>query len=369
MAPLHPFLKNGYYTVGSTIYSSKLKALMAATATNQWPQWTFNNDVFEKTPWTIEPSEDIAILYQQRAVALREQYDYVVLLYSAGVDSQTVFDSFVASGKPVDEIIVFWAVEAAEKYAGAINDFRPENCLAEWNYLIKPQLNYIRKTWPKIKITVIDSTGNIAKNNFLEEDFFAYENYYGIATLNRWPQAVQNMDKISEKHSNTVIICGVDKPQLKFQNNQLFIFFLDKSIVFKSTEKTNIEYFYWSPDATEILRKQGHLILNYFRNNPHLITALNTRDDNLLKIINYCIYPNYNPLRFQVNKQTYEIFNEQFNWVWSIDTYKDKYKIDRWKGQITDFNKVIDNKYKQHKNNLYNGYIGSVTPDYLIGDL
>ena len=124
---------------------------------------------------------------------------------------------------------------------------------------------------------------------------------------------------------------------------------------------------YWSPDATAILRKQGHLILQYFKVNPQLIPMLSSRSNELLKIINYCIYPNYNPLRFQVQKQNYEIFNDQFSWIYNIDTYKDKQTMDKWQSQIINFNKTINDKYKQYKNNLYNGYIGSVTPDYLIG--
>ena len=139
------FFKNGYYKVGNSIYSSKLEALMSASSSNQYPYWIFNNEVFDKTAWSIEPHEDINALYQQRALSLREKYDYIVLLYSAGVDSQTVFDSFVAIGQPVDEIVVFWAIGAAEKYGGPDTDYRPENCIAEWNHLIKPQLDYINK--------------------------------------------------------------------------------------------------------------------------------------------------------------------------------------------------------------------------------
>jgi hypothetical protein len=365
----YDFAKNGYYQVGSDIFYSKIHALMDGTRRNIHPEWIFHNPVFDAVSWQIEPPDDIALLYKERAGRIREKYDYVVLLYTAGVDSHTVFESFIASGRSVDEIVVSWAVDAANKFVGDPNDFSAENCLSEWNFLIEPQLKEIAKKYPHIKITVVNHTQVVADCAFSEEDFFVVENFYGLASLNRWPQTIKKLKEISSEHANTVCVVGLDKPQLKYRDNNLYLFFLDLPIQFKSGTGLNVEHFYWSPDSTEILRKQCHLILNFFKANPHLRSVLLDRNDRWYKTINSCIYPNYNPARFQSQKQKFVIHNEQHNWIWKLSEYKYGEYVDRWTSQMRNFNLVIDPKYKSFKEGVFDGYVGFVTPDYLIGKI
>jgi hypothetical protein len=366
---LLPFVKNGYFVANEQVYSSKLQALIAGSKTGEHPQWVFNNDIFDKVPWTIEPTESVDALYRQRAINIRSKANYVVLLYSAGVDSHTVFTSFVDTGKPVDEIVITWPVAAAEKFANGPEDKSTANTIAEWTYLIEPQLKFIKETWPSVKITVIDSTEGIVDNNYTEEDFFKFETFYSIGSLNRWPQALTELKQISAEHPGTVVVMGLDKPQLKLQNNKLYLFFLDKLIQIKSDECIDIEYFYWSPDATDLLRKQAHLVLNHFRHNPQLIPLLEKKDSVLLDIINRCIYPVYDPNRFQAKKQEYVIYNEQFYWLAKTTHDNKDQKVDRWVSDLTNFNLVIEDRYKQYKDNLFDGYVGFVSPFYFIGNI
>jgi hypothetical protein len=366
----HDFAKNGYYQVGDEIFYSKIQALMNGTKRNIHPEWIFHNPVFDAVDWSIEPPDDISLLYKERAKRIREKYDYVVLLYSAGIDSHNAFESFIAAGRPVDEIVVSWAVDAADKFVGDPNDRSPVNCLSEWTYLIKPQLEEIARRWPQIKITVINHTYVIADCAYLESDFFVVENYYGLASLNRWPQTIQKLKEISTAHPNSVCVSGLDKPQLKYYNDNLYLYFLDLFIIFKSSDGLNVENFYWSPDSTEILRKQCHMILNFFRAHPQLKSVLSDRKSDLwYTTINSCIYPTYTPARFQVRKQNSMLHNEQFNWIWKLSEYKYGNYADAWSSHLRNFNSAIDSKYKSYKNDLFDGYVGFVTPDYLIGKI
>jgi hypothetical protein len=127
----HPYLKNGYYRVGNQVFSSKLLALMAGSQSNIHPEWIFNNKIFDAVDWTKEPALDIDSLYLNRASAIREKYDYVVLMYSGGADSHNVLETFLRNNLRIDEIVTTWSVEAAKKYVGDPTDRSAANYLAE----------------------------------------------------------------------------------------------------------------------------------------------------------------------------------------------------------------------------------------------
>lgn len=61
---------------------------------------------FDDVVWDIEPSESFKELCKQRALQIRESYDYVVLHFSGGSDSTTVLNSFIENKIPIDEIVI-----------------------------------------------------------------------------------------------------------------------------------------------------------------------------------------------------------------------------------------------------------------------
>lgn len=358
----------GYYLVGDSIYSSKLQALIDGTARNIHPEWVFHQNIFNNVNWTQSSTKSIIELYYNRAREIREKYDYVCILYSGGIDSQNILESFLNQGLRVDELVTTWSVQAAEKYAGSINNRSPGNYIAEWTYCIQPYLKLISEQHPEIKITVDDSTVHVAKNIYQETDFFMFDHYHNLPGLNRWPPVIKKLEIMNEQHPNSVTLIGVDKPQLFYNGTQLYLWFIDVTTHIKSTERLNAEYFYWSPECVELLQKQCHLIFNFFQQNPQLRNMLYKRDDALLQIINLCIYPTYNPEIFQANKNFLNIFNEQQQWAWKMSQYNDGTYVDRWIGDWRNFLLVIDEKYKKYTNHLFDGFVGFVTPKYLIGE-
>ena len=100
-----PNKKLGYYLVGNEIYYNKIQALVYASKKNLKLRWFFNEDIFVKYPWYIEPETSLRELYRQRAQQLRDQYDYIRLELSGGSDSTTVAYSFLLNGIHLDEVI------------------------------------------------------------------------------------------------------------------------------------------------------------------------------------------------------------------------------------------------------------------------
>lgn len=362
-------IKNGYYRVGDQVFANKIPALIEGSKKNIHLEWIFNQQTFDSVDWTKEPQPPIDHLYRKRAGHIKSKYDYVILLYTAGVDSQTVFDSFAQAGCTVDEIFVSWPVSAADKIIVDPRDRSSHNAVAEWTFLIKPQLDLIKQLYPKIKITVVDSSQQLVENEYPEDDIFLLDNFINLAGLNRWPQAYKELRKAVEKHPNSVVISGHDKPQLRVIENKLYLYFVDTTTNLKSQPDIDIEFFYWSPDATDVLRKQCHLVLKYFREHPELIPCLYTRDDTLLHHINRAIYPNFDPRRYQASKQKSVLFNEQFAWIWDTSEIKNSTTPDRWRSHVHSLNTVIESRYYRHYNDTFDGYVGFITPDYYIGDL
>lgn len=342
-------------------------SVIEGTRYNQHPKWHFNDEVFDTIDWGLEPAESLTALYQARARRIRGTHDYVILLFSGGIDSTTTLRAFLDQGLPVDEIVTTWSVQAAETYYGSYHDRSPENYLSEWIYCVKPMLDQVARLYPKIKITVTDSTHDICCDTYLEEDFFLFDSYHNLPGMNRWSSLIKQLRKNASQYANHCVLLGLDKPHFRTNGDDFYLYFLDASIFLKSSPDLNVEYFFWDPDAIAIIKKQSHIIFRYFDEHPEQRHMLNCRNDDFLAMLNRLIYPHYNSLVFQANKQDGVIYNNQQKWAWQLTQYQDGSYVDRWTSHWKNFLLEIDPKYIRYKNNAFDGLVGFISRDYHIG--
>ena len=92
-----------YYVVGNFATPSKFEALQKSGNI----KFHFHDEVFSQQDWTVEPTESLDDLYRQRAEQLRSQYEYLILGFSGGADSTTIFDAFVKNNIHLDEVVMF----------------------------------------------------------------------------------------------------------------------------------------------------------------------------------------------------------------------------------------------------------------------
>lgn len=359
--------RNGYYTVNADVYRSKLLACMAGTHYNVHPTWNFNQDVFDRVPWHIEPHETIQELYYKRARELREKYGYICIMYSGGIDSTCVIESFLDQGLHIDELVTTWSIEAAKKYHNTEDDRSAANTLAEWNFTIEPFLQKLAVSHPEIKITTIDSTSLIVESIYDETDFFDWDTYHNLPGMSRWAPLLRHFRQTLPQKPNPIILLGIDKPQLKLEQNNLYMYFLDIITFLRSSDEFNVEYFYWSPDAVDIVRKQCHLIFKFFDQNPQLRHLLHKRNSELLNIFNSCIYPSWKITMFQAEKFTTILYNNQQVWIFKTSQFQQPDYVDRWTSYWRNFLRSIDKKYLRYKNQLLDGLVGFPSKDYYIG--
>ena len=141
--------KLGYYNVGVETYYMKPHALIAATKTGNFPTWNFNNEVFGKLNWDVEPEIDLNELYRIRALQLREKYDYIRLEVSGGGDSSTAAYSFINNGIYLDEVVFRYPKTGEKNVSADPFNTKPENTLSEWEYAAKPFLQWLAVKSPK----------------------------------------------------------------------------------------------------------------------------------------------------------------------------------------------------------------------------
>jgi hypothetical protein len=146
----HDSIKNkyGFYQCGDFYTYSKLEAIEKSNATDNSPLWNFNQEVYSQWDWKQNPKTDLWTLYTQRAKQIREQYDYVVLMFSGGADSSNVVDVFLKNNIAVDELCSYHQLAGSK----SIDNYMDSEIFK----VAYPRTQAILKSHPAIKHRMID---------------------------------------------------------------------------------------------------------------------------------------------------------------------------------------------------------------------
>jgi len=356
---------NSFYEVDGIQFESKIRACLFASSVNKEVKWNFNKEFFDSYDWTKEPEKSLDQLYDERAKNIREKYDYLILSYSGGADSHNILMSFIRQGLHIDEIVVNHMSTAWEKFV--ILDSRQTaswNTGAEHQLQTIPRLKEVEHLIPRTKITILDLTENLF-NSFTSygDASWVLDRKEGLNPLNvtRYNYAYfKDIRKKFDKGHKIAMVVGIDKPRTVIDNGNLHMYFLDKAVNivpiddnFKDYTNSALEFFYWSPDAVDMLCKQCHVIKRYIDLNPqqrHIWERVNMGPENwrliqepLLKPI---LYSNWNQSWFQTDKSTSD-WNSEFD-TWFVSGYKDHPSHAIWREGI---NYMIKNapKYLKYK--------------------
>ena len=87
--------------------------------------------MFSKCDWTTEPEPGVPLseYYRRRAQQIRDKYDYVVLLYSGGPDSNNILHAFVHNGIKIDEIVNINSYDKTQVVKDTIHNQSMERCI------------------------------------------------------------------------------------------------------------------------------------------------------------------------------------------------------------------------------------------------
>jgi hypothetical protein len=371
--------KLGWYEVGGKVFWDKASALFEATKlnlTHKDLKWNFNDEIFSKANWTVEPPGSIRDYYHMRARQIREKYDYIILNFSGGSDSTTALYSFIQQGLHVDEVVVRHASSATKKYELSKLNLNAGNEFAEFEYAAKPILKWLEKVSPRTKITIHDFSKDIIDPTInWDENFIHWTGDYVAPTcIVRYTHSsnIEHLRKF-DQGKKIGLIFGTDKPRVVFQNEDVNFVFVDRPVhsAFPSSvnngyNNTEVELFYWSTDLPELMIKQCHIIKRWFEmpENQRLSYMLNfwwqissanrTTYEACVKAL---IYPDYDLRTWQVNKTLVNALTSE--WDFWIKDYKDTtgYKT---------FMRGVDHLYKNISPNFLQIAEAYRTPDAKI---
>jgi len=288
------FTKHGYYEINGIKTLSKFEAFRFANGDMTKIQFKYNEDIMSQYDWTKEPEEDIYELYAERARQLRGKYDYLVLLYSGGIDSHTVLRTFLDNNIHLDEICTFNNSKANDRNS---NKFNQEVFNAAIPYIKTLDLTRLRTKFRLFDIS------DLVINMYADEFHFEHHHLYNQGPGGQWPSAVrshilkaniQDHMTMTEQGKTVCYIWGFDKPVMGVENNKYCIRFVDNAIDLNMRQFINRktladkfnnfhdEPFFISRECPKITIKQGHLLLKFIKtikiDDPRLLSQddLNT---------------------------------------------------------------------------------------------
>lgn len=283
------FLKHGYYLVNDFKTLSKFEAWQHARDNNipiDQIQYNFNDIEFSKFDWSVEPQESIGTLYANRARELREKYDHIVIVYSGGVDSHVILQTFLENNIKVDEILTFWNSvdkkllfnqEVFNSAVPFIESIDLQSLGTKFNLIdIGPSLQNQFEDTQQLYDTFNAINGLICP--------WTYFLRSGKAKVELFPEHVQ----MSKNNKKVLYIWGLDKPNVFIEEDH-YVFryvdsvpdfgaktFINKTIYGDSLANVYDEGFFVSNESPEIVIKQCHLIVKELstmnKDDPRLIS-------------------------------------------------------------------------------------------------
>ena len=372
--------KRGYYLLDDKKYYSKLQAIANAKE-GQQPKFVFNDKEFGVANWLQEPAESLLEIYRQRALQLRQKYDYLILCYSSGADSTNMLHSFLHNNIPIDEILCYGPFDTTQGQDSPTVTNSPENNYREIDLVALPYLRELSKTY-KFKLTH-HSWGKDVVNGYKDADWVWTE-----VNCRMSPSTIaRNRLHNNRDHLNLVdqgrqvgFIYGVDKPRLILKNGVYYLAFLDLLLqlsvgiggIISGSDWENDEFFYWTPDMPDIVIKQAHMLKNYFESNPTLTPCVlnadqagwhQTYSEQYFDIVKRIVYPTFNPNTWQTKKISNLIFSENDSWFFkNSDKTAKKY----WLAGIQEVERTVDSRWF-NQGSIKNGIVGSWSKWYKIG--
>lgn len=313
----------GHYTVGEQWFYSNRDALEAGHRTGEPVAWHYYDDV-----WSTAHSaghwrnQSLKELYYARARQIREQYDYVAVMFSGGWDSRNVIESFAAQGLHINDIIVFTTQELEN--STPFNNLNPDNWYGEIKYHAVPYAERYAHEHPGTGVIRIEWLDRVAKSYQDAEQVFKDSRPKPGVFFGRW-LSVATSPELEQRIGGrrACLLLGLDKPCVIQNTTTARAFFPEGLLRLYSyctkgngfPDNVTWEPFYWTPDLPELAIRGWYELLDLCRkdsavNMAHsLDQSLETR--NTAKMSRYVqdamrqhLYPGFDALAWQANKQS-----------------------------------------------------------------
>lgn len=269
------FTKHGYFLVNGTNKTlSKYEAWQLSNKNLENVEFIYNDDYTSTFDWSKEPKEDIYELYAARAKQLRKDYDYLVLMYSGGIDSHVALKSFLDNDIHLDEICTF-----GNELISKTEKINQEVFNTAIPYINSLDLDSIGTKFRYVGI------GQMLIDQFSDEDHFENYHYYSIShpqwgavtRSHLFKSSIEEHINLTKSGKKVCYIWGFDKPYIRSIDGNYCYQYNDNAIDLAARQYNNRvvlkdkfdnfydEAFYISREFPEIVIKQSHLLVNHMK--------------------------------------------------------------------------------------------------------
>jgi hypothetical protein len=360
---------SGYWSSNNHYFFDKAECLRYASSCNSIEvKYHYFDSFYSSLNWKNESPLSLKTLYKDRAEQLRSKYDFIVVAYSGGADSNNVIDSFLDNGIHIDEIVTTYPIQAIEKlkpYFDRTNR-KASNLIFEYSEAAEPKLKEIANKFPKIKISCLDHTTH-AIDLILQNKLHTLP----VSGLGASPSLAGHnligelLRKYNDKGS-TALLTGCDKPRMAFYpgNKKFYVYFDDVTTVWGNYNsaafagfKPKTEHFYYTVDMPELWQKQCFILKRIMEpicnreikcdfydkitvKTPSGADAFLVHDIFFKKIL----YEQWSEFIFQAEKPSGYFFQEHSNWFFKSPLVSQKER-DFHYGQVMEMIHGINPKF------------------------
>lgn len=255
--------KYGCWQVNGLKFQRKIDALIYASNHNAQVNFYYHNEIWEAYATTINRDllgkQNLNQLYKERAQQLRDTYKHLILYYSGGADSHNILRTFLDNNIKLDEICIKWPKFLLEGklYKANIQDTSTKNYWSEWDFAIKPILDYLKQYHANIKITFVDYSENL-NDKFICDILGRSNHYAGGAML---------YSCVHHSKQNAAHIYGIDKPQLTSDGKSIKMIFTDMAAtaaISSPDDPYALEFFYWTPDMPQLAIEMAYQMSEHY---------------------------------------------------------------------------------------------------------
>jgi len=254
-----------YYSEDGKKFSNRIEAIRYSLSSGKKIYCYYYDDVYDKLDWTIEPEGSLDFHYKQQAQKIRDEFDYVILCYSGGLDSTNILETFHYNNIKLDKIVVQGPFKQ-DSFTGS-----DENQNGEVYKNAFPYLNQLGLTGITQFIDNTELYGDITQFSIYQtgDDWANHigarysPHHFFWRDLDHYVVPKEYQDK------KIAIVWGTDKPYLVHSNGKTVFRFRDGALTsygrFDQPLRSNVTNvnFYWDPTYPLILLKQLHALNEY----------------------------------------------------------------------------------------------------------
>jgi hypothetical protein len=206
------------------------------------------DEEYDKIDWTKEPEESFELLMDQHAHRLRNKYERLILSWSGGTDSHTIYNVFKRNQIHLDEII--YKIDQSHHNDGNGKNIYAADKYADW--LIKNHWDHTTK------ITMFDEYDPMLKKLNVKDEDWIFENkpdagkYFGVGSGGLASTFLCENSHAAHKWG---LITGLEKPWISKVNGHWYTRQRD-TILSSVMGQKNIECFFLEPNLN---LKQSHM--------------------------------------------------------------------------------------------------------------